>query len=81
MMYLKNMVRMLLDYILDGPAVKAGDLKFNEKDIETVVKNVNILMYNMVTYLLQMIDLYQIKLNKNFTTLIDIENQELITNP
>ena len=68
-------------YLIDGPVVKAGDLKFNEKDIEIVVKNVNILMYNMVTYLLQMVDLYQNKTQLCFQTFDVLEKSEIIDNP
>ena len=68
-------------YLIDGPVVKAGDLKFNKKDIEVIVKNVNILMYNMVTYLLQMIDLYQTKTKLAFIADDILKHKENITNP
>lgn len=67
-------------YLINGPVVKAGDLKFNERDIKTIVKNVNLLMYNMTNYLIQMIDLYQTK--KPFDLLeIDKSNKNLKLNP
>jgi len=67
-------------YLVDGPVVKAGDLKFKESDIKTIVKNVNILMYNMVKYLVQMINLYESKLG-NFE-LIDIsKNMDKVSDP
>ena len=34
-------------YLIDGQLVKAGDLKFKESDISTIVKTVNILLLNI----------------------------------
>jgi len=67
-------------YLTDGPVVRAGDLKFKESDIKTIVKNVNILMYNMVKYLLQMIDLYETQ-KGNFIPINIEDNTELVSDP
>jgi len=68
-------------YLTDGPVVKAGDLKFKEKDIKTINKNVMILMNNMVKYLLQMIDLYEKNLTTTFSPINIAENSDLVQNP
>ena len=67
-------------YLINGPVVKACDLKFKEEDIKTIVKNVNILLCNMVKYLNQMIDLYQVNNTKTFVPIDIIANPELVTN-
>ena len=67
-------------YLISGPVVRAGDLKFKESDIKTVVKNVNILMYNMVKYLLQMIDLYQVNTSSSFIPIDIFKTPKLVTN-
>jgi len=67
-------------YLISGPVVRAGDLKFKENDVRNIVKNVNILMFNMVKYLLQMIDLYKNN-NCDFVLIDVLENPEIVTNP
>ena len=68
-------------YLIDGPVVKAGELKFKESDVKVIVKNINILMYNMAKYLLQMIDLYQSNKDAKFKPLNIIDNPEIVSNP
>ena len=68
-------------YLISGPVVRAGDLKFKENDVRNIVKNVNILMFNMVKYLLQMIGLYKKNNSCDFVPINVLENPEIVTNP
>ena len=68
-------------YLINGPVVRAGDLKFKENDVRSIVKNVHMLMYNMIKYLLQMIDLYEKKTGNKFKPINISENIELVKNP
>jgi isoleucyl-tRNA synthetase len=67
-------------YLIDSQIVKAGDLKFKENNIQGIVKSVNILMYNMTKYLLQMIDLYNSTNSQSFQLVDIINNPQYVTN-
>jgi len=53
-------------YLINSPLVKADNLNFSKKGVESVVKEIFLPWYNAYRFLIQNISKYETRLNKNF---------------
>ena len=63
-------------YLLNSPVVAAGELVFKDDEVEKIVKNVHMYLYNSVRFLHQMISFYEQTSGTKFI----ISNQDVVEN-
>ena len=63
-------------YLLNSPVVASGELVFKDDEVEKIVKNVHMYLYNSVRFLHQMISFYEQTSGTKFI----ISNQDVVEN-
>lgn len=67
-------------YLINGPLVKGESIKFNKKYIRQIINKVNIVIYDCVKYLLELINSYKSLNGNDFKSTNIFENQDTIDN-
>jgi len=66
-------------YLINSPVVKAEEMSFKDNEVEYIIKDIHLPIYNILDFIQQMKDLYEKKTNKLFKMdVIEKTNYEII---